>query len=248
MQAVAHLLPYNGGVRLLCLCFVVGLLASGAAAQDRRGALERLMAQLADRNAEVRDTARRELMGMAPSELPMLRELAVAAKPLGLSQQQGLHEVVLYVRARGHILQARQTTSPFLGIRYPNPLDNDLAPAAPEQSPPGIPVISRVVGFAGYRYLEEGDILLAMGPPDHPDPLRRRVDLENVMRVLRAGDEVELHVQRGAAVVKLRFPLDAHPRVVEKETEINNLSLTAEATAMAYWEEQFAPLMGDGTV
>jgi hypothetical protein len=218
--------------------------ATASAADDRRTTLSQWLANLNDRDAAVRATARRDLMGINADELPLLQEVAVAAKPLKLAQGQALREIVIYVRARKDLLAARLANSrPFMGIRYPADT-GDFSTGERGEPSRGIPVQARIPGFVGYRYLEDGDILLAMGPPDAVEPLRSGIDLLNAVRSVEAGSLVELQVQRGAAVVTVRFVIDASPAYKQPD-EITAIITSAENAGVEYWDTHFAALFPD---
>jgi hypothetical protein len=235
--------PYNAGVRWVVTLLSLTLFAAATSADERRETVNRWLTELGNREAAVRSAARRELMGLQPSELPLLRELALAAKPLELEQVQALRDIVIYVKAREQILDPKPTSRAFLGLRWPplllaNNFDDE------ELVDVGVPVLQRVAGFVVWRYLEEGDILLAMGRPDALELLRRRVDILNAVRGLQPGEMIEMRVLRGASIINVRFPIDSFPRVLDPEA-VNTFAAKAEAAGRAYWDEQFAQLLPD---
>ena len=135
--------------------------------------------RLADRDPIVRESARLELMGLRADDLPRLRAAAISLRPLRPAQTAALHDIVTHVRLADdtgtldHLTDpadaaATETALPsdssqgstggFLGVRLPDTLQY----TDPDANSQGAIVAGRIEGFCAYRYLRDGDLILAV--------------------------------------------------------------------------------------
>jgi hypothetical protein len=225
--------------RLPIILVFLMLGVSVAQAEDRKAQIATWFRQLADREPGVRESARRELMGIDASELPLLREIvAGAAASLKPAQIDPLQDIVLQVKTREAILKLPRLDSGFLGVSLP-----PMAMEDDDATPTGVPIISRLRGFVAYRLLENGDVILAIGPGDAMRDTFTPTQLRQIVGSLRAGDEVSVRVLRGSRQVTFKFRLDAPP-ITEGPERVQELVNEAEQDAGKYWDKDFAPLVG----
>jgi hypothetical protein len=196
--------------------------------------MKKAFADLASPDGQARDEAFVWLMGLNPSDLPALRNLARQSSPLAPEQWMALPQIVMHVYLTGETFDAVPDKG-FLGIFLPSPM-----------SEPGdcVIVASCMPGFIGERMLRAGDVIL--GVLEHPTPqFRKAGDLTEAMAAFKAGDTVRLQVLRGGQILLVAARLD--PRPVEAEegnrTIIDPFNAARRARAEQYWQEQFADLL-----
>ena len=97
--------------------------------------------QLADPNAEVREGAAQNLMGMQKYELPILQKIVEEASPLLPSQIALLHDVVMQVFVSGTENDVEADPAPFLGVSMENNVGE------PTEAVEGVVVKLRLLGF-----------------------------------------------------------------------------------------------------
>jgi hypothetical protein len=224
-------------VRRLPIIFVL-LLFAPALAQDRRKSIATAFEKLADRDAIVRQEAKRELMGIDPAELDLLREVVAARTPLKPAQVDPLHDVVMYVRVRSALSKLPRDPGGFLGVSLPNlAIEND------DQRPAGVQIVDRLMGFVAYRLLEDGDIITSIGPENEMLPVFTPEQLRMVVRNFAAGQVIHLRVVRGTRALTVQFPLDAPIASEDLERGVQGDIRNAEYDADKYWDITFAPLL-----
>jgi len=215
------------------------LLCVPALADDRRAQLTKWFNQLADREPSIRADAKRQLMGIEPGELNLLKEVVTAAVPLRPAQIDPLQDVVVHIRTREAILKRPRLDTGFLGVSLPF-----LAAEDDQSTPTGVPILTRLRGFVAYRLLENGDIILAIGPGNELRNTFTPNQLRTIVSSLKAGDEVSVQVQRGSQTLTVKFNLDAPPATDDAERGVQGVVNDAEHDADAYWEKTFLPLIG----
>ncbi len=191
--------------------------------------------QLADADPDVREQARVSLMGMSRAQLAELRAIVRDSRPLRPSQASELHDIVTQVYLATEPYQAVAGT-PFLGLQWAT------ADAAVWTDPPGLVVDRRFKGFAAYRFLKDGDIIVGIGG------LRDVVfdgtaTFAAAISEFQPGDTINLKVLRNGQVV--RVPVKLSRRPVAPATDISPFQNPRETKAEDYWEENFAKLVGE---
>jgi hypothetical protein len=227
-------------------CMLVSLLlwgaipVPGAQAQPVPG-IQSWLAQLAHADPEVRAQARFELLGLDPAELPRLRQAVADARPLAPSQSAVLREIVEHVFLSGEAYEVAPGDAPFLGITMTEGIFNldDANPREPWQRL-GVTVGERMPGFAAYRVLLDGDIIVGMD--ELPElQIRSPSDLVEALRTRQAGDTVHLRVLRGGRVLRLAVVLGQRPMWAERfgrdEVQVR------QQAADTYWLQHFAALV-----
>ncbi len=228
---------------IILLALILSAAPTAAIGQGRRAELAKWFQQLADREPSVRAEAKRQLMGLETSELDLLRDVAAAAMPLKPAQIDPLQDVVVYRRTREAILKMPRLETGFLGVSLPS-----LAMEDDESTPTGVPVLGRLRGFIAYRLLENGDIILAIGPGDELRNTFTPTQLRTIVSSMKAGDVVSVQVLRGTQTVTVKFPLDAPPQVDDSDRGVQGVVNDAEHDADAYWEKNFLPLIGKNEI
>lgn len=222
-------------------------LGDGQTAQAAR--LVEMIIAVSDPDARVRETARRELLGLSVRDLPRLREAArqlpgaVAAAP---ATSLILHDAVVHIRLREvkeQLVASRpreeRSHMPFLGVQ----LAGDNADQGVLNAN-GIPIRSTMPGFVAYETLEDGDLLIAVRTERGLTRLNHFGDLRNEFYSLSPGDPVEFLVVRGGHVLRIALRLDERAERDEGPIgEWNLVASEAKRAAEAYWDEHFAPLL-----
>ncbi|MBC7785653.1 MAG: hypothetical protein H7144_17625 [Burkholderiales bacterium] len=222
-------------------CLIASLAMTRAEA--RRGQVQIWFEQLGSPDQHARTQAKRELMGLHAEELPMLRQIVAAAAPLRAAQIDPLHEAFDYIYVRHQLQKLPRTTGGFLGLTLPGAFDEPFG--NPNREPASGVEVSRLPGFAAYRFLEDGDIIRGISQAGELKPIRTSTELKQIVSALSPGEDVTIHIQRGAADVTVRFPLDAAPVANDVNESLNLFASTqnAQNEAAGFWEEAFLPLI-----
>jgi hypothetical protein len=210
--------------------------------QDPSVALRDWVADLADADPEVREHARRALMGLDRSTLEQLRQVVAEARPLGPSQAAGLQEVVNHVYLAGEPEDAAGTAG-FLGVQLA-PVAVEVAPGPgvrAEGMPVGVAIAGRVPGFCGYRMLEDGDVILRL-TAEKANDFRTPADLSRVVGEQQPGRTVTLDVMRRGKLIQVPITLDRRPAWVGQLVPAEAVA-PRERRAAEYWDRTFGPLV-----
>jgi hypothetical protein len=149
-------------------------------------------ADLANRDAKVRDQARYNLMGITRDDLATLRQLVQKNRPLAPSQAVALRDIVMQVYLAGETYQPFPGSSGFLGVVYQGTVSN-LAPDPPDDELRGVVVINRMPGFCSFRALQDGDVIVGVvDDAGQEHPVRAQRDLGAAITSCRAGDTVHM--------------------------------------------------------
>jgi hypothetical protein len=204
-------------------------------------------ADLANRDASVREEARTNLMGLPRHELPLIQRLVEEGRPLVPSQVAVLREIVAQVYLAGEPYETNGRDG-FLGIMMSRANLTDLPGEGMPTLATGVVVESRKPGFGGCRMLRDGDVLL--GLTDRPEVVFRRTeDLQNAVRLMRAGQTLKLDVLRHGQVRHVAIVLDPRPAVVEAHVAEEGIFKLDEWVNQRmdrfneYWRRAFAPLL-----
>ncbi len=234
--------------RLLLVFVLISVLLPGLVwaqeedANDKRAQLRQWLDELADHDAAVREAARLRLMGMSREDLETFREVIAQAQPLLPSQAVTLREIVLQAYAAAEPYEQDRTQG-FLGVELRTaPLPSER----PEGTQPsGVLIVNRLLGFCGYRMLQEGDIVL--GVVDQSNARTGAVhELSTLIRNIPAGTTINLEVYRRGQIIIVPVTLDARPVDLAKFQNLDALRAIRFRRAYDYWREHFAPLVEQG--
>ena len=215
--------------------FLLPSVANAAAptTQPAEGQVRKWLSDLADTDAELREQARIELMGIHREQLPLLKRLVEESLPLQPSQAAVLREIVIHVYLAGERYEGDPEAG-FIGLRWP-PLD------LPSMQETGLIVMERMPGFVGYRMLQEGDLILSIR--EHPQvQLDDPSDLSRVVMAERGGSTLHLDVLRQGKVVSVASTLDQRPRIADREM-VEQFLRAREEKSEAYWKRDFESLL-----
>lgn len=212
---------------------------------DRQAQADQLaqwLADLAHNSPAVREAARLHLMGMSRRQLEVFQDIVARHQPLLPAQAATLREIVLHAYAAEEPYAGRQDMG-FLGVELRTaPLPGEDPQNA---QPTGVLITNRLLGFVGYRMLQEGDIVLGLaGQPDvRTDAF---VDLATIIRNHPAGTELQLEVLRRGSVVIIPVTIDARPTDLDRFHNLDTLRSLRFRRAYDYWQEHFEPLIDRG--
>jgi hypothetical protein len=215
-------------------------------------------AQLADPDADVREAARTQLMGLERRYLPALQKLVERSRPLLPSQAAVLRQIVTHVYLAGEPYAANGNMG-FLGVRMleadvslPPRNQDDGDDTAPDDEAPliaprtGVVITERMPGFVGNRMLLDGDVIIGLA--DRPE-LRFQTgeDFSTAVRQFGAGRTIRFNLLRRGRLIKVAVPLDPRPEAAVAEPQgvgaMTDLLSRRRQKADAYWAESFAPLL-----
>jgi hypothetical protein len=233
-------------VALLILCTMPqGLLGQAPAtqpAQDdaRTQRLQTLFSELAHSDADIRERARVELMGMSRSDLPAFRLVVERSRPLLPAQSLVLREIVMQAYLAADSYPADRDIG-FLGVQ----LGNIGLEGEEDAQAEGVLITGRIVGFCGYRMLRTGDVILRL--MEQPNvPLRSHAHLAAIIRTFPAGQTVQLEVLRQGQLVRVPILLDARPLELDQALDLDNFQWRRDDRFQDYWNRTFAPLVAEG--
>lgn len=198
---------------------------------------------LADPDPAVREDSRYELMGLTRADLPALRLAAERYRPLERSLLENLRDIVTHVYLTEDP-EVKRVNLGFLGIDLPS----QDAPL-PDDSKLIITITARMKGFAGYRALRNGDVIVDI--EEAPLPARAtdprvivQLFIDGIMS-FPPGQTVHLKVLRQGKMVRIPVKLDARPLPQDgarlTETEVMAMRNRRERAAQDYWEAEFEP-------
>jgi hypothetical protein len=208
-------------------------------------------ADLDNRDAAVREKARVNLMGISREDLKELRRIVEKSRPIAPSQAMALREIV------EQVVQATESYPPlpggvgFLGVTMPLPdiitvMQNPNDP----QTPAGALVTDRLPGFCAYAALQNGDMIV--GVAEAPDQMiRKSEDLTAIIGSHTAGEVVHLEILRNGKQLEVTLKLNARPMWAAPTSTKDIVEAAVEARekiAHDYWEEHFAPLLGENVL
>lgn len=186
--------------------------ATQPALNPREAQIKQWLGDLASADAPVRQMARLNLMSLQPAELPVLRKVCQQALPLSRAQLESLKEVVgqLYLASELH---KENSKNGFVGVRL-GIGRNDFS-----DSMPGIVIYRRIIGFVGYRMLQDGDIIV--GLQEAPEVRMDRIeDFTQAVSSRGPGEEIHLRVIRAGKEIIVPIKLDPKPDWTRQVTRI----------------------------
>jgi len=237
---------------LAVILLVISAIQIGATPTTKPAShIKELFTKLADRDPNVREQARIDLMGLTRSDLPALKEYVRAHRPLAPSQAAALREIVTHVYLAGEPYRTDEDHG-FLGVSLSDGTLNGLITqqqqaqeADPTSAPPlGVTVTDRLPGLCAFRMLANGDVIV--GIAEHSEtPIRTASDLRGLITQARAGEKVTLEVFRGGRLITVPLVLSPRPDGVETIDFIRERQRRDEVSD-EYWQQEFAPLVDDG--
>jgi hypothetical protein len=224
----------------LLLVTVVALGARPPATTQSSDQIRAWYLQLADRDPEVREQARINLMGIKRRDLPALEKVVADSRPVRASQAAVLYDIVTHVHMAGEPYKVAPNTGGFLGLRGLQTWD----------SPPGIVVDVRIQGFCAYRMLREGDVIV--GIEEMPGiQFSTSNELTGVLSGVDPGTTLTFRVLRGGTIQRVPIQLDARPDAAvlgRPNDAMAMLESDRQNKAEEYWSRAFAPLIEDESV
>ncbi|HEY7086490.1 MAG TPA: hypothetical protein VH518_00295 [Tepidisphaeraceae bacterium] len=228
---------------LLVLSLAAALLGAGPATSEPSRITSQIrtwLDQLADKDADVRDQATQQLLGLRREDLPALLDAVAQTRPLRPSQMSPLRDIVRHVFISGIKYAPEPRGTPFLGLSWP--------PEVPDESPPdepGVPVYRRIPGFPAYEMLREGDLLLGIDAGDQATVTNSRKLFTDMIATCKAGQTVKLLVARQGKTITVPVQLRPKPAALSTVDSLDAWIDEQTQAADVYWEQSFAPLMTD---
>jgi len=204
-------------------------------------------ADLASPDANVRDRAQTQLMGISRDDLRGLRIVIQHARPLAPSQVAALHDIVIQAFLAGETYEPLGEQS-FLGVRLQGADALGLSPARI-----GVPIEQRFAGFPAFQMLRDGDMVLAV-IKDPAAPVQQLPNLQTLTSQLLheavatapTNRPIELLVLRQGQQVHVSVRLAPLPRelsLARDDAGMNTFLTPRLQRAEQYWQEQFLPLL-----
>lgn len=213
---------------------------------------------LADADSKVRETSFAGLLGLSRDDLPTLRTIVSNTETAALQQAMALRDIVLHVYLSGETYSAYREHG-FLGLMGPEefytgsvilktPVDQPNEEARSRRQ--GVRVNNRVPGFVGYQSLRTGDILLSFRMP--ADPQGEEASRQDItawapftMRIAEVppGTLVTFEVLRQGKIIEVPIKLSARPTWASDD--VDAILLERQSKFERYWQETFAPLVGE---
>ena len=199
--------------------------------------IRRSFAGLTDEDPDVRDEARRDLMGLTRKDLPTFRRVVIEHLPLAPAETDVLHDIVqqIYLADSSY---STESTQGFLGVSF------GIGGRVTEPPSGGVEILYRLPGFCAYRFFEDGDVVMALGdPPDEVEP-RNSDDMTKLVKVHAPGQKLTFKILRRGRIRHVTLVLDARPVVADDPVGgINGLMAERRIEADEYWERNFQPLV-----
>jgi hypothetical protein len=200
--------------------------------------VRRWFSDLASPDAQQREQAQTELLGLNRQQLQQLRWLVAHGQAVAPSQLAALHEIVIHDFLSGEPYTPMDAG--FLGLRWPD--RGDVARL-------GVPVEIRIPGFPSFQMLRTGDLILGVitnpGTPiaQLPKLTPSRSVLTQVIQIAGANRDVVLEILRHGQRIRIALRLD--PRPAETETEQAAIAFfnARQNKAEQYWQTEFLPLL-----
>lgn len=194
-------------------------------------------------SAPVRQVAAQELMQLRRSDLPLLKAVTVQAKPLTPGQRVVLRDVVMQVYLAEEPYE--RSKDGFLGMVMTT--DNVFFQEEVPAGVPGIPVIDRMLGFAAYRSLMNGDVILEI--KESPGSRFTRYNaFSSIVSSFKPDTTLHLVVLRQGREITVPITLSAKPSFVgdaEQRRSVEQFTQERLTAAEKYYDTEFAPALED---
>lgn len=231
--------------------------AVGAVATLDRGRARQLLEGLSSVEPTAREAAVESVMDLSLADLEVLRAVVEEVGPLVPQAVGLLRDGVTHVYLRNRAYDAQPDVA-FLGITLaPISLPGvrgvgggGQPPAGDfDEGPVGIAVTSRMPGLAGFRYLQDGDIIVSVGVGTVAGAgmgFRSTEDFAGQIRGRRPGDRVTLGVLRSGRLVRVEAELSPRPVRMEEFNSLEVLRSERLTAARDYWEGVWLPVVDPG--
>jgi hypothetical protein len=204
--------------------------------RELRQSISRLVSDLADARQDVRDAARQKLLALRRKDLTILRAVLQQRLPLSPAELEPLRDIIMHVYLSEESFVPDSSTG-FVGVIF----DNDQHDTGLEGG--GVEVRHRIPGFCGYRFLEDGDIILAIGMnPRALIEVRSCDEMISVIKQYSAGHTVLFRLVRRGRILTVPLVLDAKPAVLNGVEALAAFQAERSAQAEGYWDASFEPL------
>lgn len=205
---------------------------------------------LGGEDLDSRETALQRILALRRPDLPPLLEAAHSLSPLLPEVVEPLRSAVTHIYLTGEPYDSLANVG-FLGINLDPialPAGSDTHatnPPNPGEAPiQGIAVTNRVPGVAGYQYLQEGDVILAVGGRGD---FRGTDEFTSAVRGKPPGTVVEFKILRGGKLVEIAIPLSPRPIRMEELNALDTLRNQRDALARQYWDSTWQPALDSTT-
>jgi hypothetical protein len=219
--------PWAFGVALV---LALAIASAGRANPPR---LQSLIVQLGSDNPQLRLEALNQLMDLKKQDLPALRAAALAQSPLLPGQIGALRQAVsqVFLAAEKYRVDP-EVPGGFIGLHWPAPLD---------PSAEGILVDERIPGFAAYRLLQPGDVIVQI--LDCPAvPLHGNFNLVQVVQHMWPGQVLHLKLLRLGRPISVALVLDFLPIELLNPANADGWIQQRNQKAEDYWNREFSML------
>ena len=236
-----------GIVGLACLLIVSqSLLHAASATQpakpDRN--IAEWISSLDQPSPTLRAAATSELMRLTRDDLPALKLIVQKSLPLSPSQSQVLHDVVTHVYLTGE--KYEPSDFGFVGMRMaPVSLtENDGDPSQ------GIIVQSRMPGFAAYRSLLDGDVILGI-TENQNEPIDTVRVFTTTIQATTPGETLHFVLLRQGRQMIVPVKVDARPKDLDPNKpdfdgrRIVQFNTDRMLAAEEYWRKEFGGIVGE---
>ena len=250
-------------------------------ATARQSQIRQWFNELADTNPSVRESARVALMGVSVEELGLLRRIVEQTRPVAPAQATVLHDIVVHVYVDAIRVKLPEMEvelfhgdpypsyrkSGFLGVLLEPMLSGQGLGLLPDEmvdlgpfSGGGVLIRETWPGFAGFRFLRVGDVVIGIGviadaeagravpegrvqpPPARPPTVS---DLKAAVTATAPGQTLELQVLRQGRVVTIPVSVTHRPPWAQEEITTRQTQSRRLAKAERYWNFAFRPLLAD---
>jgi hypothetical protein len=205
--------------------------------------IESAYLDLAAADPVVRSDARMFLMGLGRADLPALQKIVESHLPATAGQAVALRDVVTCVYLSDEPAETDGKEG-FLGIAPTLRQDSVLIPDPdhPGNVLAGVNFAARTPGSCAYRWLAEGDVILALGTTEL-QPVMSFADLSRRIRQIAPGTIVQMRLFRAGGIIEVRFPLDARPAAANDMGLFQALLDHRIERLETYWKKTFGPLV-----
>ena len=199
--------------------------------------IRRSFVGLTDEDPDVREEARRDLMGLTRKELPAFHRVLAEHLPLAPAETDVLHDIVQQIYL-ADFSYPTENAQGFLGVSFGYNAKFIEPPCG------GVEILNRLPGFCAYRHFEDGDVVMAVGdPPNEVEP-HTPDEMTRVVKVHSPGQKLTFKVFRRGRIQEVTLVLDARPLVADDLVGgINDLMAQRRIEADEYWERNFQPLV-----
>ncbi|HEX8522378.1 MAG TPA: hypothetical protein VF669_08990 [Tepidisphaeraceae bacterium] len=244
---------------LFCIAnFQTAFAATTSPATLPANQLAALVTDLGNLDSAVRERARTRLLAIGADELTALRNVVAKNPSLNKSQVIALREIVNHVfLATQNYPQLQQMG--FLGVTLApikvstleqhdelegaDPLDQLIEANKEERATTAVVVQERMPGFCGFGAFQTGDIIVAIqdDPPIRIESVGR---LQLSIRARAAGERITFQILRQGKKIDITLTLSGYPDALLPGVDPTDFRREREEAATNFWNQTFAPLLG----